>query len=530
MSEDGEDALPEGTQQERDVWYEQEYVPHALDGPSTPSLSLLPSQGRHSVTAPHPSPIAPSPSSPTTLPSQLQPMSVPSSSAMLSHTLHDIPMHVAAQRAREQALVEVKKLLNSQKTHLVSGANGLQAYRVRAIQACLHLMVHEGKGLMDASEVAAMGSLFSGKWGARLVRQWTQMWVKTRILPESQRGRHPKIMSVLTHPTVRAAVRTYLRSEKWSQNPVRLKQMMNNELSTEEAREYRHILESEEMPNGLKDFVMTEILPQYHLKPGRLGLYTCSMVAQAHDGQRWSWLLNGESPLNKKGVGRGLHQSDFICSTVGWLYEASITLEYGKNHEGFWNGELFCQQLTEKFFPAFEKAHGAGHIACILVDNSQGHSVYAPDTLRASKMNLNPGGAQPHMRDGWYLQEGEKVVQQMDFPSDHPVHPNQPKGIKATWLREHCDYSFETLRQNMPKALQSVSVEVIRKWEHRAWRFIDAYAEGLGAREAQQKVKLFSSRRYKSHRRIPEQLARQAKRDGPGEEVYAKYTGDATCP
>ena len=80
-------------------------------------------------------------------------------------------------------------------------------------------------------------------------------------------------------------------------------------------------------------------------------------------------------------------------------------------------------------------------------------------------------------------------------------------GAVKKWLRDHCDYTFETLRQNMPKALGSVPVELIRKWEHRAWRFIDAYAEGLGARDAQKKVKEFSSRTYKSHRRIPEQLA-----------------------
>jgi hypothetical protein len=37
----------------------------------------------------------------------------------------------------------------------------------------------------------------------------------------------------------------------------------------------------------------------------------------------------------KKGVGRGLHQSDIICSTVGWIEEASQTLEYGKNYDGY---------------------------------------------------------------------------------------------------------------------------------------------------------------------------------------------------
>ncbi|TBU34202.1 hypothetical protein BD311DRAFT_650683, partial [Dichomitus squalens] len=78
------------------------------------------------------------------------------------------------------------------------------------------------------------------------------------------------------------------------------------------------------------------------------------------------------------------------------------------------------------------------------------------------------------------------------------------------YLQEHCDYTFNTPwpGENMPKALwsESVSVELIRKWEHCAWRFIDAYTEGLGACEAQKKIKEFSSCRYRSHRRVPEQL------------------------
>ncbi len=81
-------------------------------------------------------------------------------------------------------------------------------------------------------------------------------------------------------------------------------------------------------------------------------------------------------------------------------------------------------------------------------------------------------------------------------------------GAVKRWLREHCDYTFDTLRANMPKALKSISVELIRKWEHRAWRFIDAYSEGLGAKDAQAKVRAFSSCKYTSHRRIPERLAR----------------------
>ncbi|KAI0754671.1 hypothetical protein C8Q80DRAFT_1094743, partial [Daedaleopsis nitida] len=49
---------------------------------------------------------------------------------------------------------------------------------------------------------------------------------------------------------------------------------------------------------------------------------------------------------------------------------------------------------------------------------------------------------------------------------------------------------FETLKENMPQALRSIPVDLIRKWEHRSWCFIDAYTQ----------VKAFSSRRYASHR------------------------------
>jgi hypothetical protein len=69
------------------------------------------------------------------------------------------------------------------------------------------------------------------------------------------------------------------------------------------------------------------------------------MTAQANNDLGKGWVLEGEQPLQKKGAGQGIHQSDIICSTVGWLHEASQTLEYGKNYEGYWNGELFVKQV-----------------------------------------------------------------------------------------------------------------------------------------------------------------------------------------
>lgn len=59
------------------------------------------------------------------------------------------------------------------------------------------------------------------------------------------------------------------------------------------------------------------------------------MTAQANDSQEKSWVLGEEHRLRKKGPGRGLHKSDVICSTVGYLEEASQTLEYRKNYDGY---------------------------------------------------------------------------------------------------------------------------------------------------------------------------------------------------
>ena len=82
-------------------------------------------------------------------------------------------------------------------------------------------------------------------------------------------------------------------------------------------------------------------------------------------------------------------------------------------------------------------------------------------------------------------------------------------GAIKKYLRDHCDYKFATLQENLLKALKSVAVETIRKWEHRMWHWLEAYDDGLAAREAQLHVQKFSSQRYKSHWWVPEGLGVQ---------------------
>ena len=58
------------------------------------------------------------------------------------------------------------------------------------------------------------------------------------------------------------------------------------------------------------------------------------------------------------------------------------------------------------------------------------------------------------------------------------------------------------------EALASVDLMTIRKWEHRMIRWMDAYREGKGTKEAQIQVKKFGSHKQTSHRRVYETVAR----------------------
>ena len=105
---------------------------------------------------------------------------------------------------------------------------------------------------------------------------------------------------------------------------------------------YRNRLVEYRPDNLDKEVIKT---PPNYVEPCLVLVPQDEMTAQANDGLKKSWVLEGEQPLKKKGVGRGIHQSDVICVTHGWMEDASETLEYGKNHDGYWNGEMFVKQV-----------------------------------------------------------------------------------------------------------------------------------------------------------------------------------------
>ncbi|KAG1727295.1 uncharacterized protein EDB91DRAFT_1061178 [Suillus paluster] len=404
------------------------------------------------------------------------------------------------------ALAAIEKHLKSKKTAFIGGLNGLQAKRARSIQSYLMMVVKKGRLSIDASKRAAESHGFAAEWGGRQVRRWTRLWVSEHKLPESLQGRHAKVYSLLSDPAIAAELRAYIRSNKWAMNPDKLVQFSQNKLIPAEADKYLKHVVDEEMPCGLKRYMELEIFPCIHLKVSH-GISLNTARRFANDAVDQYWVFEDEFRLRKKGAGRGLHRSDVICSTIGHLVEAGESLEYGKNYDGYWRGEHFCNQLKDKIIPAFEQAHGPGYQALFLIDNSQGHAVYSENALLVSRMNVNPGGKQAHMRNGWFIHDGIRIEQEMMFPTNHPEHPGEPKGIKTILTEHHCDCTFETLKDSMPRALASVELQSIRLWEHRTHRWIEAYQLGLGIKDAQLKVRQFSSMKYKSHRRVPETVA-----------------------
>ena len=70
-------------------------------------------------------------------------------------------------------------------------------------------------------------------------------------------------------------------------------------------------------------------------------------------------------------------------------------------------------------------------------------------------------------------------------------------GAAKRFARDHCDYSIVALRETVPKALNSVTLAVIRRFARKTQQYMDLYRRGADGPFAE-----FVARRYKSHRPI----------------------------
>ena len=80
-------------------------------------------------------------------------------------------------------------------------------------------------------------------------------------------------------------------------------------------------------------------------------------------------------------------------------------------------------------------------------------------------------------------------------------------GMVKKYLCDHCNYSFDGLKDNLPKALESVQIQTIWQWENKFFCWVEAYCSGLGLVEAHAHVKKYTSRQFTSHRCVSERVA-----------------------
>ena len=80
-------------------------------------------------------------------------------------------------------------------------------------------------------------------------------------------------------------------------------------------------------------------------------------------------------------------------------------------------------------------------------------------------------------------------------------------GAVKKYLHDNTNYTFETLKVNLQKAMASVKLETIWKRELRTFWWCEAYRSGLDAKQVQVVVQKFSSKTFKSHRHIAEMYA-----------------------
>ncbi len=286
---------------------------------------------------------------------------------------------------------------------------------------------------------------------------------------------------------------------------------------------------------------VARLLPDVELSPDRdntIFWFHDESTFNANDDQPMMWKDATMQVIKPKGRGSGIMVSDFIEERDGYLalsdsmfqaisevdpsvpQSARVLFEYGKNRDGYWNSELFINQMKVAIKVAEAKYPPRVYKHVFVFDHSCGHTAFAPDALVASRLNKKPGGAQPAMRDTVWAGQPQKLVkadgtpkgaamileergintstlildQMREILANHPDFKGEinaldkmvrenghtplflPKfhcelnGIERVWghskriTRSLCDYTLVSLRENVPHSLDLISAETIKHY------------------------------------------------------------------
>ena len=64
------------------------------------------------------------------------------------------------------------------------------------------MVVKNGHGSVEASKIATESHGFARDWGGHQVQEWAQDWIRHCELPESNRGCHVKVFTLVSDSAV----------------------------------------------------------------------------------------------------------------------------------------------------------------------------------------------------------------------------------------------------------------------------------------------------------------------------------------
>lgn len=103
--------------------------------------------------------------------------------------------------------------------------------------------------------------------------------------------------------------------------------------------------------------------------------------------------------------------------------------------DSWWKGDNLINHVLNIAIPIFEATFPDAQ-ALFLFDHATSHTADTADALCTSHMNMDPGGKQPHLRDGLFYKQNEVTLhtQKMSFDFDDDSIPSnwrrKPKGCK----------------------------------------------------------------------------------------------------
>lgn len=334
------------------------------------------------------------------------------------------------------------------------------------------------------------------------IRRWADFYCSHLFLPPVIRGRHQKIRPMLCENDIQEQCRTFLRTLEPKKVGINtLQRFLQDDLfptrtiSRSSCKRFLNMLgysytrsrkgvyidghERDDVKAYRKQFLqrmcdVEKLMTTYDgsdmTEETKPDLKNCAKehvlvvhdesLFYSNDGDSPMWIHPKHPPLRKKGKGRCIMISEFLCECHGRMKVVVDSVEKttmeklmpGRNEEGWWTADHLIAQIETKMLPIFEALH-PGCIGVFLFDNSTNHGAFAKDALSTSNMNLYPGGKQPKMRNGCYEKNGQIIHQSMVMDSDMPsrYEIGTPKGIKLV-LEERGLWN-DSLRLNTAKEL-----------------------------------------------------------------------------